>query len=56
MVITGKIKTEGITEIKKTHAIAGKSQIIEYHHKPTQISALQKHNLAYRKKANPNVA
>lgn len=29
---------------------AGKSQIIEYHHKNTEISVLQKHNLAYRKK------
>lgn len=34
---------------------AGKSQIIEYHHKNTEISVLQKHNLAYRKKKKKKV-
>jgi len=55
-VVTGKIKTEVTTEIKKMCAVvsADKSQTIKYYHKPIEISVLQKHNLAYGKKAHPN--
>lgn len=51
-IIMGEIKPEVTAEIKKMHATVhvGKAQIIEYHCKSTEISVLQKHNLAYSKK------
>lgn len=47
-----EIKAEVTTEVKKMCVTvnAGKSRITEYHHKTTEISVLQKQNLAYSKK------